>query len=53
MVAVAHGQVAENLIVGAIFFQHVDHVADGIRSAGEFELAAVGADRLSSSTWRV
>jgi hypothetical protein len=32
-VAIAHGQIAEDLIVGAIFFQNVDHVADGILSA--------------------
>ena len=45
-IAVADGQIAEDLIVGAIFFQHVDHVADGILSAGEFKLAAIGVDEI-------
>jgi hypothetical protein len=39
-IAVAHRQVAENLIVGAIFLEDVDHVADGILSAGKVNLAA-------------
>ena len=35
-VAVADFQVAEDLIVGAIFFDDVDHVLDGGRRAGNF-----------------
>jgi len=40
-VAVADWQVAENLIVGAIFFQHVDHVADRIFTTGKFKPTAI------------
>jgi len=40
-VAVADGKVAKNLIVGAILFQNVDHVADRVGSSGKFKLAAV------------
>src|SRR5208282_5850676 len=45
-VAVASGQVAKDLIVGAIFFQHIDHVTDRIASTSEFELAAIGANEI-------
>src|SRR5882757_2383518 len=40
-VAVTRLQIAEHLIVGAILFDHIDHVLDGIFAGGELDRAGV------------
>jgi hypothetical protein len=53
-VAVADGKVAKNLIVGAIFFQNVDHVADRDWFRRRIQTCRRQSERrLSSSTCRV
>ncbi len=45
-IAVARRQIAENLIVSAIFLENVDHMANGIFAAGKRNLARVGAEKI-------
>src|SRR5215470_2236551 len=45
-IAVSDWKVAENLIVGAVFFQNIDDVADGILAAGEGEVSGVGVKKV-------
>ena len=40
-IAVADLQIAENLIVGAVLFDHVDDVLDGILAAGELDRSGI------------
>ncbi len=40
-IAVAGLQIAENLVVGAVFFDDVDHVLDGILAAGELDRSGI------------
>ena len=45
-VAVAHVQIAQNLIVGSIFPEDVNHVANGISSIVEDDLSRIFADEI-------
>ena len=40
-IAVAHFQVAEYLVIRAIFFDHVDHVLDRILAVGELDCSGI------------
>ena len=46
-VAVADGQVSEDLIVSTVFFQDVDDVANRVRTGLEVDLAGIGAEKIA------
>ena len=45
-IAVARSQVAEDLVVGAVFFQNVDDVPDWIPSAGKRNLLRINVNKV-------
>ena len=49
-IAVSHFQITQNLIVGAVFFEDVDHVLDRILSAGESDGAGIAVEQVVRST---
>src|SRR5271157_1293840 len=45
-ITIADRKVAEDLIVGAIFFQHINDMPDGILAARKLDLAGIGAKQI-------